>query len=464
MSQVNPKNEVCIVPTGDANTRSVLAAFHRLGVDANVAETAEEVFEAERVVLPGVGSFAAGMQRLRDSGFDVALQEHVRRGRSLLAISLGLHLLLEGSEESPRSTGLGIVPGVARRLDSRGGTLPQPQIGWSRILPDRPCRFLFDGWAFFANTFALESRPEGFHAAFADYGGRFVAGFESAEVVACQFHPELSGGYGRRLLRTWLEGQSPTARGGPTIRVIPSLDVENGRVVRRVHMSSLDDAGDPLELASAYELQGADEIVVTDVSATRTGHAFAVSVVRDLRSRLAIPLTVVGGAVGIEDARRLFDAGADKVAIDSRAITHRGLLSELVSMFGRQCIVLAIDAAVREGGGWNVLFRGGQDDSGQDVIEWVREGAQQGAGEILLSSRDRDGTKRGYDLELIRAVREVCSLPLVVSGGAASPAHMQEAIQAGATAVLAASIFHDDEHSVASIKGWLARRGVPLRP
>lgn len=466
MTENSSQNEVRIIETGGANTSAVLAAFRRLGVDAEIVESAADILAAERVVLPGVGGFAAGMHRLRQRGLVDALRAHVGAGRPLLAISLGLHLLLEGSDEAPGLPGLAIVPGHARRLEARRQALPLPQIGWNRILPDRPCRYLFDGWAFFAHTYALDGRPEDSQAAFADYGGRYVAGFEIDSILACQFHPELSGGYGRRLLRTWLEGRSlaPQPAAGPNIRVIPALDVEDGRVVRRVNMSSLNDAGDPLELASAYELQGADEIVVTDVSATRTGHAFAVSVVEDLRARLAIPLTVVGGALGIEDARRLFNAGADKIAIDSATIAQPGLLSELATTFGRQCIVLAIDAAAIEGGGWRVLFRGGQEDSGHDVIEWVERGAAQGAGEVLLSSRDRDGTKRGYDLDLIRAVRGVCRLPLIVSGGAASPAHMQEAIEAGASAVLAASIFHDAEHSVASIKGWLARRGVPLRP
>lgn len=459
-------NEVLIVETGTANTTSVLAALRRLGADARIAENPEEVRDCARVVLPGVGSFADGMRRLEDAQLVEVLRARVQEGRPLLAISLGFQLLLEGSAEAPGIEGIGAIPGQAIRLDSREHDVPLPQICWNRISTDGACHHLDEGWVYFANSFALAEAPEGWSAATADYGGRFTAAIERGEILGCQFHPELSGGYGRRLLRTWLEGGGQEQEGsfsGPTMRVVPCLDIEDGRVVRRVHFDSLNDAGDPLELASAYELQGADEIVVTDVSASRDGQAHTIHVIEALRERLAIPLTAMGGVSGVGDARRLFAAGADKVAIGSAVVRQPGLLSELAATFGRQCIVLSIDAA-RSGETWHVLTRGGREDSGIDVAEWAERGAELGAGEVLLSSRDREGTKTGYDLDLIRSVRARCPLPLVANGGAASPEHMLEAIEAGASSVLAASIFHDSEHSVASIKGWLRRQRVRVRP
>lgn len=455
-----------MIETGCANTESVLAAFRRLGADAAIASSAAEVEEAPHVVLPGVGAFSTGMRALRSMGLIEPLRSRVEKERPLLAICLGHQLLLEGSEEAPGVEGLGIVPGTARRLEVGDG-IPLPQIGWNRLAPDQDCKFLDAGWVFFANSYGLRlcDRPKDWCVASAEYGEGFVGAIERGQVLGCQFHPELSGGYGRRLLRTWLAGSGASSEplATPTIRLVPCLDIKDGRVVKGVKFESLRDAGDPLELASAYELQGADEIVVLDVSATNEGRAHAVATVEELRERLAIPLTVGGGVRGVADARQLLSAGADKIAINSAAIQDPGLLQEMANAFGRQCIVLSIDASRRDDG-WTTLVRSGQEDSGVDVVEWAQRGAELGAGEILLTSHDRDGTKRGYDLDLIRAVREACRLPLVASGGAASPQHMLDAIRAGATAVLAASIFHDSEHSVASIKGWLRRRGVEVRP
>jgi imidazole glycerol-phosphate synthase subunit HisF len=246
-------------------------------------------------------------------------------------------------------------------------------------------------------------------------------------------------------------------------RIIPCLDVSHGRVVKGVRFQGLRDAGDPAERAALYEEQGADEIVILDVSATPEERGNQTETVRRVRARLGIPLTVGGGIRSEDDARALLEAGADKVSINTAAVFRPELLSEIAAHFGVQCTVLAIDAAWR-GGRFEVLIKGGREGTGSDAIAWAREGTRRGAGEILLTSWDRDGTRSGYDLELTRAVAAAVRVPVIASGGAAGPEHLLEAFSAGADAVLAASIFHDDEMTVGEVKRWLIERGVPLRP
>jgi imidazole glycerol-phosphate synthase subunit HisF len=246
-------------------------------------------------------------------------------------------------------------------------------------------------------------------------------------------------------------------------RIIPCLDVSHGRVVKGVRFQGLRDAGDPAERAALYEAQGADEIVILDVSATPEGRGNQVETVQRVRARLGIPLTVGGGVRVLDDARALLEAGADKVSVNTAAVQEPALLAAIAERFGRQCTVLAIDAAWREGR-FEVLVKGGREGTGIDAIRWAHEATAQGAGEILLTSWDRDGTRSGYDLDLIRTVREAVLVPVIASGGAAGPEHLREAFEAGADAVLAASIFHDGDLSVAEVKRILIAQGIPLRP
>jgi cyclase len=246
-------------------------------------------------------------------------------------------------------------------------------------------------------------------------------------------------------------------------RIIPCLDVSHGRVVKGVRFQGLRDAGDPAERAALYETQGADEIVILDVSATPEGRGNQVETVQRVRARLGIPLTVGGGVRSLDDASTLLEAGADKVSVNTAAVQEPALLGAIAERFGRQCTVLAIDAARRDGR-FEVLIKGGREGTGMDATLWAHEAVQRGAGEILLTSWDRDGTRSGYDLELIRAVREAANVPVIASGGAAGPEHLREAFEAGADAVLAASIFHDGDLSVADLKRILIAQGLPLRP
>jgi imidazoleglycerol phosphate synthase cyclase subunit len=246
-------------------------------------------------------------------------------------------------------------------------------------------------------------------------------------------------------------------------RIIPCLDVSHGRVVKGIRFQGLRDAGDPAERALLYEAQGADEIVILDVSATPEGRGNQVETIRRVRAGLGIPLTVGGGIRAADDAQALLEAGADKVSINTAAVQRPALLGEIARHFGRQCTVLAIDAA-RAGNGFEVLVKGGREGTGIDAVQWARDGTRAGAGEILLTSWDRDGTRSGYDLELTRAVANAVRVPVIASGGAAGVGHLKEAFDAGADAVLAASIFHDDEMSVGDVKRALAAMGVAVRP
>ena len=250
------------------------------------------------------------------------------------------------------------------------------------------------------------------------------------------------------------------------VRVIPCLDVRDGRVVKGVRFDDLADQGDPARLARRYEREGADELVILDVSATAEGRVARFETVGRVRDEISIPLTVGGGVRTAEDAGALLEAGADRVAVNTAAVERPELLSEIASRFGAQCAVLALDAGAASGAcpsGFEVLTHSGSRRTGLDAAEWSRRAAELGAGEILLTSFDRDGTRSGYDLALIGAIREAVPVPIVASGGGAHAGHMCAAVEAGADAVLAASIFHQGDWSIGRLKDRLQQLGVAVR-
>ena len=250
-------------------------------------------------------------------------------------------------------------------------------------------------------------------------------------------------------------------------RIVPCLDIHDGRVVKGVQFVDLVDAGDPVEQARFYDASGADEVVFLDISATHEGRATLVDIIRRAADEVFIPLTVGGGVRAVEDVRRLLEAGADKVAINSAALADPDLLTRAADAFGAQCVVLAIDAK-RTGdtpSGWEVFTHGGRKPTGRDAVAWAAEGVRLGAGELLVTSMDRDGTKAGYDLALLRALDEAVDVPVIASGGAGTLDHLAEGLTEGrADAVLAASMFHFRETTVAEAKAHLAAAGVPIRP
>jgi cyclase len=247
-------------------------------------------------------------------------------------------------------------------------------------------------------------------------------------------------------------------------RVIPCLDVDAGRVVKGVGFLDLRDAGDPVELACRYDAAGADELVFLDITATSDKRDTVVELARRTADDVFIPFTIGGGIRSVADAQAVLDAGADKVSVNSAALARPQLLDELAKTFGAQCVVLAIDAKARDHDGWEAYVAGGRTATGRDAVEWAREGVERGAGEILLTSMDRDGTNAGYDLGLTTAVAGAVSVPVIASGGAGEISHLIDAVNAGADAVLCASIFHYGHHTVPEVKQQLAAAGVAVRP
>ncbi len=250
-----------------------------------------------------------------------------------------------------------------------------------------------------------------------------------------------------------------------TKRIIPCLDVNNGRVVKGVNFVNLRDAGDPVEIGAAYDKAGADELVFLDITASSDARATVVDMVRKVAETVFIPFTVGGGIRTVDDFRMLLREGADKISVNSAAIMNPNLISEAADKFGSQCVVVAIDARRREdGSGWNIYKNGGRIDMGIDAVEWAMRADRLGAGEILLTSMDCDGTKAGYDIELTRTISENVSIPVIASGGAGTMEHFYDALTEGkADAALAASLFHYKEMEIADLKDYLAGRGVSVR-
>jgi imidazole glycerol-phosphate synthase subunit HisF len=250
-----------------------------------------------------------------------------------------------------------------------------------------------------------------------------------------------------------------------SVRVIPCLDVDAGRVVKGVNFLGLRDAGDPVELAARYDAEGADELVFLDITASSDARDTMVEVARRAAEEVFIPFTVGGGVRSVDDARRLLRAGAEKVGVNTAAVDRPELIGELAVEFGAQCVVVAVDARRRSGGGFEVYTHGGRTPTGLDAVEWAQRAESLGAGEILLTSMDRDGTKEGFDLDLTRAATDAVGVPVIASGGVGTLSHLVDGVvEGGADAVLAASIFHFGEHTVADAKRELMRAGIIVRP
>ena len=249
-----------------------------------------------------------------------------------------------------------------------------------------------------------------------------------------------------------------------TKRIIPCLDVNRGRVVKGVNFVNLRDAGDPVQIAKAYDEAGADELVFLDITASHEARDTVVSMVRAVAEQVFIPFTVGGGIRTVDDFKKLLREGADKISVNSAAIDRPSLIAEAADKFGSQCVVVAIDAKRRPDGGWNIYKHGGRLDTGLDAVEWAMKAASLGAGEILLTSMDCDGTKAGYDIALTRTIAENVDIPVIASGGAGTMEHFYDALTEGkADAALAASLFHYKELEIGTLKKYLAKKGVPVR-
>jgi cyclase len=400
----------------------------------------------------------------------------VRTLRPTFFICVGIQLLARSSEESPGVTGLCLLDTDVVRFPS---TVLVPQHGWNEVLPCSVGSQVMNsrGAAYFSNSFCIRAPPSGWWYTSTTHGYTFCSSIERGAVCATQFHPELSSGFGHDIIKRWQTISSAfNASSSPVpqaslpalsnlkIRVVPCLDVKNGRVVKGIKFQGLTDSGDPAEAAGRYCSQGADEIVILDVSATLEERANAIETVRKVREKINVALTVGGGVRSADDAARLLDNGADKVAVNSAAVSNPQILNDIAARFGSQCCVLAIDAKARTNGeGWIVAVKSGSEDTELDVVEWATQGAKRGAGEILLTSFDKDGTRAGYDLGLLQAVTRAVNVPVVASGGAFTAEQMADGAGAGAQALLAASVFHYNVATVGNIKRSLHSLGVPVR-
>jgi cyclase len=482
------KPVLVIASTGAANLASVVALCERTGVEPLITKDPVLAADAEKLLLPGVGAFGAAMESLSAGSLDKVLAARIAKNQPTMGICLGMQLFCETSQEAPGIPGIGAVAARVERFSTR---LPLPQLGWNRVQPEAGDRFIEAGWAYFANSYRIAEAPKGYSCAWSSYGERFVAaltaGFDPMSgipaILLCQFHPELSGAWGQRLFRRWMgleaivagkanvgelgtsdetPSQTPSSR-GTALRILPCLDIKGGRVVKGTRFENLVDSGDPGELAARYEAEGADEIALLDISATIEERRTALESVAAVRKSLSIPVSVGGGIRSIDDAERLLNAGADRVSVNSAAVRNPALVQDLARRFGVQCVIVAIDAARRAAGGWEVFIDAGMKGTGIDAIQWAKRCAGLGAGEILLTSIDRDGTGLGYDEELIAAVAEASGIPVIASGGATQISHFLRGAEAGASAVLGAGAFHRRELSIGALKSSLAASGMEVR-
>ena len=354
-----------------------------------------------------------------------------------------------------------------------------PHIGWSRVRWEQPLELLEglpDECAFYhVHSYVANPANRDVVLGSTEYGERFVSAVQQGSLFGVQFHPEKSSTHGLKLLKNFSNTCSGTARRvrparssesrpGLCKRIVPCLDVDGGRVVKGTNFINLRDAGDPVELARFYDREGADEIAFLDISATHEKRNTIAKLAKEAVSEVFVPITIGGGIRTVADAQTVLDAGADNISVNSAAVAEPELLNELDSVFANQNLILAIDAKRRhDGSGWDVYIAGGRTPANRDAIAWAQEGVSRGAGQILITSMDRDGTQGGYDIDLITSMCEAVNVPIIASGGAGSLEHLTQGLEAGADAVLCASIFHYDTYRVADVKSHIDRHGVMVR-
>jgi imidazole glycerol-phosphate synthase subunit HisF len=481
---------IALIDYQAGNLTSVRKALTTLGAEVYTPLSPEDLEKAEGIIVPGVGHFEA-TAALHD-GWHGAIRWHISEGKTLLGICLGMQWLYEGSSEAPDLRGLGVLPGFCGRLGpewireatdaAAWESYKVPHVGWNSVRAIRPSTLLHgvapDAQAYFTHSYAA---PAQCSVATTTHGpATFASAVEDGPVFGMQFHPEKSGDVGLTMLRNFLartRGER-VALAGPVTggveravaskRIIACLDVRDGAVVKGVKFEGLRTAGDPAELAARYNAEGIDEVVILDVTATLESRRALARTIGDVARRLFIPLAVGGGIRSEDDAAAVVDAGADKVSLNTAALVDPDLITRLAVRYGSQAVVVAIDAKRQPlpagGDGFAVYSRSGSQDATRQAVEWAQEAASRGAGEILLTSIDKDGTRSGFDCELTAAVSSAVSIPVIASGGAGELDHFVDVFTRGrADAALAASIFHFAEKGVTALKTHLAAAGIPVR-
>ena len=450
--------QVLIIDTRAGNLFSLKAAIDRMGYETTVRQSPDDR-NYDAVVIPGQGRFGTVMGNLKQDGWLDYINNLRNTDIPLLGICVGMQIFFESSEEDPGAEGLAWFKGKAKALDFP----KKPMVGWtplnSTYWPNQD--------VYFVNSYAIESSEH--QIAMAHYGVDFCAAVNHGNFTGVQFHPEKSGQTGADIIRQALEGNivsqdetSIIAQPNLLPRIIVCLDVDKGRVVKGTNFKELRDMGDPVELAIAYEEQGADELVFLDISASNEQRPTALKRVTEIANHLSIPFTVGGGLKKLDDVKAFLDAGADKVALNTTAVVQPDIINETAKAYGSQCVVVAIDVN-REGDELPIYIHGGRTLVENKFFDWTAEVADRGAGEILLTCMHRDGTGIGFDTELTKQVSEQVNIQVIASGGAKTEQHFLDAFNNKADACLAAGMFHSGKYRVETVKEFLKQNGIATR-
>lgn len=470
------KAKIAVLDYGMGNRESVAKALQSIGAAASITKDRNELRRADGLVIVGVGAFPQAIRKLQ--AFKPLLEERYREEKPILGICLGLQLFFDGSEEHEGAQGFGFLKGEVTSIESRREKLPH--IGWNRVRWEQPSELLDglpDECAFYhVHSYVARPAEPSVILGTTEYGERFVSAVQQGPLFGVQFHPEKSSSFGLRLLKNFANvcvgagrrmapPRAPRSQPGLCKRIVPCLDVDAGRVVKGTNFVNLKDAGDPVERAKFYDIEGADEIAFLDITATHEKRKTIAELAAKAVHEVFVPITIGGGIRTVEDAQTVLDAGADNISVNSAAVARPELLNELDNVFANQNLILAIDAKRSlDGVCWELYVAGGRTSVGRDAVAWAQEGVERGAGQILITSMDRDGTKDGYDIELIEAISAAVPVPVIASGGAGTLEHLSEALEAGADAVLCASIFHYGHYHIQDVKNHLLQQDIMVRP
>ena len=493
-----------LIDYGAGNLTSVRLALASLGCEAVITSDLQLVRQATRVIFPGVGAAASAMQNLEQRGLIPVLREVLERGTPFFGICLGTQILLDFSEENAGTKVLGLLPGQAKLFRQNDTRFKVPQMGWNSMRQAQRHPVLEgvpnDSDFYFVHSYYPAPENADDVIGTTVYGNTaFASMIGRRNLVATQFHIEKSGEVGLRMLKnflawdgTWqgdagkLDGISLGVNDCPGSndfnqtaltsnvfpvkrRIIPCLDVIDRRVTKGVKFQNNIDLGDPVELAREYYLDGADELVVYDITASAQKRKIDIGMVRDVAQAIHIPFAVGGGIANLADMEAVLDAGAEKVSINSPAVADPNIIAEGNRAFGRQCIVLGIDPVAnpdreRFPSGFEITVRGFRERTGIDALEWAKRCEQLGVGEIVVNSVDRDGTREGFELDITGQIAKAVQIPVVASGGAGNAAHLSEVfLKTEVSAAIIAGILHSGEYTITNLKKEIAATDVELR-
>jgi len=460
-----------IINLNSGNLLSIVSAVEKCGFETEVIEKPRSDFDV--LVMPGQGHFGFVCAQLEQNNWRKFILDWIEQGKKFVGICVGMQVLFESSLEDKKAQGLSVFKGTIEKLKHP----KTPMVGWAQL--GSGDKFYQEQFVYFVNSYGLPQSK--YCVASVNYGEQFCAIVQKDNVTGFQFHPEKSGSYGLEVLKRCLTTPVILANTGiqsaknnwvPVFagmtkktnlvpRIIPCLDVANGRVVKGTNFKQLLDMGDPIELALKYENQGADEIVFLDIKASIDKQASALTMIKKVAMTLSIPFTVGGGIKQLSDVDKFFDAGADKVTLNTAAVESPELINQIASKYGSQSLIVAIDVNHEASGDLTIYTHGGSRLVNKSYKTWINEAVERGAGEILMTAMHKDGTGSGFDLELLKQAG--FPLPIIASGGANKPKDFLDAINAGADAVLAAGIFHRDEYSVADVKNYLINNNIKMR-